>query len=103
MPKVEPTMAAVQTLWMRRDLMVESVGMPHPPEPAISRRAARRMSPAVRARRMKSDRLFTGSELHALGHGALHVALVFSVGDGVAFVVLGFAFADAEGDFGVSP
>lgn len=44
------------------------------------------------------DFYFGGLELHALGHGALHVALVFSVGDGVAFVVLGFAFADGEGD-----
>lgn len=41
------------------------------------------------------------SELHALGHGALHVALVFTISNRVAFVVLRFALRDPELDFGV--
>lgn len=83
--------------------MYGSEEMPHPPPfvPAMSRSVARRIRERVRKQRIVIVRLFTGLELHSLRHRALHVALVFSISDGVAFVVLGFAFADAEGDFGV--
>ena len=62
MPRVEPTMMAVQIRWMRRDWMVESSGNPHCWRlvPAMRRRAAMMASARVRRRRMVMDFRFTG-------------------------------------------